>query len=140
MPNHPNRSPIVDKARLTAAILMGRRTTSQPKISYKQVAEVIGHPHFRLNDIVGLVSWWCEAIGKQKLSMLVINESGQPGEGFFTDFWRDPFLEDQYEARLARLLAEDWTGVQAPTVAEMTAYYEEVLERKRTWRRGHSEE
>ncbi|MBO0736332.1 MAG: hypothetical protein J2P48_07160 [Alphaproteobacteria bacterium] len=113
-----------------------RNNTRPPQITYRQLGAIVGHPHWRLHDIVGLTSWWSEAIGKQKLSMLVVDEHGHPGDDLSSDFWRDQSPLQEYFARLARLLAEDWTGITAPTLAEMTELYQESLARNRARRNG----
>jgi hypothetical protein len=63
-------------------------------------------------------------------------EDAEPGDGFFTDYWRDPFPREEYAARLAKLLAEDWSDVSVPSLAEMTDLYQEALARTREFRRN----
>jgi hypothetical protein len=107
------------KALAAIAILMGRRETWS-LITYRDLADRLGHAPQGLAEILNAVGAWCRSLDKLSLVLTVVRENGEPAEGIYK-FETTP--ENYLERRIQLYRDDTWKGVALPTLAQITEAY-----------------
>ena len=92
--------------------LIGKASNRQI-VQYEELRVLMGYPTSNpLSSILGCIMFWCEQNKLPPLTLLVVNKSGVPGEGFTAESLSD------YHQRREDVFNYPWFKILPPSVDE----------------------
>ena len=117
-----------ERAQQAWQVLVGCAANRQLS-TYELLGERIGLPRFALAQVLGCVYFYCHRASLPHLTVLVVDKSGKPAEGFLT--LSDPTKLDEYREQVFeygwdRLLPPSAASLEVAFIAGMTAQQKAV--------------
>jgi len=103
--------------------ILVERAISGKTITYKQLGDAIGIHHRTVRYVLGLIQDYCMEEKLPPLTILIVNQSGKPGEGFFA--WD----VDDFDEGFQKVTKYNWRELENPfSFASNGQRYEQLIE------------